>query len=148
MPTPGYGRVPSSTGWESQQRPSRGAHSIRLLRNVMGLWLLQECRRHWEGRRERISYDQLNALAVQVEGETPLFDPDDDRFLAPGDMPARIAAACRATDQAPPRSAGETVRSILLSLACKYRLVLERLERVTHREIGVVHVIGGGAPHP
>jgi rhamnulokinase len=119
--------------------------TIRLLRNVMGLWLLQECRRHWERHRERISYDQLNAQAARVEGETPLFDPDDDRFLAPGDMPARIAAACRATDQAPPRSAGETVRSILLSLACKYRLVLERLERVTHREIGVVHVIGGGA---
>jgi rhamnulokinase len=75
----------------------------------------------------------------------PLFDPDAERFLRPGDMPAEIVAACLETGQAPPEGPGEVIRSVLVSLACKYRLVLERLELVTGREIEVVHVIGGGA---
>ena len=74
-----------------------------------------------------------------------LFDPDAPGFLSPGDMPARVREACRAADQPVPESEGEVVRSILLSLACKYRLVLERLQRVTGRDVEVVHVIGGGA---
>jgi rhamnulokinase len=111
--------------------------TIRLLRNVMGLWLLQECRREW-GDPE---YEELQRLAEEARPDVPLFDPDDDAFLAPGDMPERIAAAC---DPAP-EGRGEVVRSILTSLACKYRLVLERLEAVTGREVDVVHVIGGGA---
>jgi rhamnulokinase len=110
--------------------------TIRLLRNVMGLWLLQECHREWD-----VSYDELQALAAEARPDVPLFDPDDEAFLRPGDMPARIAAAC---DPAP-EGRGELVRSILTSLACKYRLVLERLEAVTGREVDVVHVIGGGA---
>ena len=114
--------------------------TIRLLRNVMGLWLVQECRRHWDA-----SYDELHALAERARADVPLFDPDDDRFLPPGDMPARIAAACADRDQAPPDGRGEIVRSALVSLACKYRLVLERLERTTGREVEQVHVIGGGA---
>jgi rhamnulokinase len=113
--------------------------TTRLLRNVMGLWLVQECRRAWGA-----DYDELHRLAEQVEGHVPLFDPDDERFLAPEDMPAQIAAACRASGQAPPQSPGALVRSILLSLACKYRLVVERLERVTGRPVEVVHVVGGG----
>ena len=75
----------------------------------------------------------------------PLFDPDDDGFLAPGNMPARILAACRESGQEPPSTPGEIARSVLTSLACKYRLVLERLERVSGRDVDVVHVIGGGA---
>jgi rhamnulokinase len=113
--------------------------TTRLLRNVMGLWLVQECRRAW-----RADYDELHRLAEEVEGEVPLFDPDDEGFLAPDDMPAQIEAACRAGGQAPPGTRGEVVRSILVSLACKYRLVVERLERVTGRQVEVVHVIGGG----
>ena len=114
--------------------------TIRLLRNVMGLWLVQECRRRFGA-----DYDELHRLAEEVQGEVPLFDPDDDAFLAPADMPAEIAAACQAAGQGSPRSPGEVVRSILVSLACKYRLVLERLERVSGREVERVHVIGGGA---
>ena len=114
--------------------------TIRLLRNVMGLWLVQECRRRWGA-----DYDELHRAAAAVDAEVPLFDPDDDEFLAPEDMPARIAAACEASGQAAPASRGELVRSILVSLACKYRLVLERLVRVTGRQVDVVHVIGGGA---
>jgi rhamnulokinase len=113
--------------------------TIRLLRNVMGLWLVQECRRRWG-----VDYDELHRLAEEVDGDVALFDPDDDAFLAPDDMPARVRAACQAAGQAPPQTQGEVVRAILTSLACKYRLVLERLIRVSGRRVDVVHMIGGG----
>jgi rhamnulokinase len=115
--------------------------TIRLLRNVMGLWLLQECRRHWGS----YDYDELCAMAADEDGEVPLFDPDGEEFLAPGDMPERIAAACRRLGQAPPEGPAAIVRSLLVSLACKYRFVLERLQEVSGREVDCIHVIGGGA---
>jgi rhamnulokinase len=118
---------------------------IRLLRNVMGLWLVQECRREWAASGGPSDYDEVTRLAVAAGDDVPLFDPDADGFLAPGGMPARIAEACRAAGQEPPSTPGEIVRSAVTSLACKYRLVLERLERVTGRDVDVVHVIGGGA---
>jgi rhamnulokinase len=118
--------------------------TTRLLRNVMGLWLLQECRRSLAPAGVS-AYDDLLRLAEAASDDVPLFDPDDDDLLRPGDMPARIAAACVRAGQSPPATTGELVRSILVSLACKYRLVLERLERVTGRSIETVHVIGGGA---
>jgi rhamnulokinase len=119
--------------------------TTRLLRNVMGLWLVQECRREWAAEGGPSDYDEIARLAAEAPADVPLFDPDDDGFLAPGGMPARIADACRAAGQDAPATPGETVRSAVTSLACKYRLVLERLERVTGREVDVVHVIGGGA---
>jgi rhamnulokinase len=115
--------------------------TIRLLRNVMGLWLLQECRRHWNGP----DYEELRRVAEAAPAAVPLFDPDDDGLIAPGEMPDRIAAACRAAGQPAPEGKGEMVRSILTSLACKYRVVLERLERMSGRTVDVVHVIGGGS---
>jgi rhamnulokinase len=113
--------------------------TIRLLRNVMGLWLVQECAARWGS-----SYEELHELAAAARPDVCLFDPDDDRLLRPGDMPALIAERCAALGQPKPEDRGEIVRSILTSLACKYRLVLERLEHVTGREVEVVHVIGGG----
>ena len=113
--------------------------TIRLLRNVMGLWLVQECRRSLG-----MQYDELQRLAEEATGDVPLFDPDRNAFLAPDDMPAEIARACAAGGQSPPGTPGELIRSVLTSLACKYRLVLERLTRVTGRHVEVVHVIGGG----
>jgi rhamnulokinase len=115
--------------------------TTRLLKNVMGLWLLEESRRHWDD----TSYDELHERALQAPEDVPLFDPDHDEFLRPGDMPARIAAACERTGQPAPDGVGATVRSILVSLACKYRWTLERLEAVSGREIHRIHVIGGGA---
>jgi rhamnulokinase len=114
--------------------------TTRLLKNVMGLWLEQECARVWGA-----DHGELFAAADGVAADVPLFDPDDEAFLAGGDMPALIAAACERTGQRAPRDRAETVRAILVSLACKYRLVLERLERVTGRDLRCVHVIGGGA---
>ena len=113
--------------------------TIRLLKNVMGLWLEQECARVWDA-----GFPELHRLAAEAPADVPLFDPDADAFLAPGDMPARIADACERTGQRAPAGRGETVRSILVSLACKYRFVLERLEAVAGRDITCIHAIGGG----
>ncbi len=115
--------------------------TIRLLRNVMGLWLLQECKRRWEP----CDYDELLRAGSAARQDVALFDPDDKAFLAPGDMPARIVEACAATGQRPPGTRGELVRSIVASLACKYRVVLDGLREATGRPVDRVHVIGGGA---
>jgi rhamnulokinase len=118
--------------------------TVRLLRNVMGLWLLQECRRAWAERGKVLEYEELHRLACDAPADEPLFDPDAPALLRSGDMPGLIASACRAAGQAEPSGPGELVRSILLSLACKYRLVLERLQLVTGRRARAVHVVGGG----
>jgi rhamnulokinase len=110
--------------------------TIRLLKNVMGLWIEQECARVWD-----VPYPELHRAALEAGADVPLFDPDDEVFLKPGDMPARVAAACGRDDM----SRGETIRAIFTSLACKYRVVLERLEAASGREITTLHVIGGGA---
>jgi rhamnulokinase len=119
--------------------------TIRLLRNVMGLWLVQECRRQWASAGSPSDYEELHRLAAAARPDVALFDPDDDAFLRPGDMPARIAQACARGRQPVPATRGELVRSILVSLACKYRLVLEQLERTVGIDVDVIHVIGGGA---
>src|SRR4051812_44478045 len=110
--------------------------TIRLLKNVMGLGLEQECARVWDA-----GFAELHAAARAVTGTVPVFDPDDEQFLRGGDMPAMIEQACGRRDM----SRGEIVRSIYLSLAYKYRLVLERLEAASGREVRTLHVIGGGA---
>jgi rhamnulokinase len=117
----------------------------RLLANVMGLWIVQECRRAWQRDGRDHEYGQLLELAEAAGPHQPLFDPDAPRFLPPGDMPGRIADACRESGQSSPESPGGFVRSALTSIACKYRLVLERLERATGRDVEVVYVIGGGS---
>ncbi|MBS1888605.1 MAG: rhamnulokinase [Actinobacteria bacterium] len=120
--------------------------TTRLLKNVMGLWLVQECRRAWAAADPDLSFATLSRLAdAAADEDAALFDPDHPSLLEPGDMPARIAALCAATGSPAPTEPGLLVRSILLSLACKYRLVLEQLESVTGRVAPCVHVIGGGA---
>lgn len=111
----------------------------RLLKNVMGLWLLQECRRGWGSP----DYDALMREAAEAPRGGPLIDPDLPIFLGPGDVSARIAAVCRESGQREPQTPGETARTILESLACKYRVVLEELDKlVGHRE--TITVVGGG----
>jgi rhamnulokinase len=114
--------------------------TTRLLKNVMGLWLEQECARVWDA-----PFAELHRLAAAAPVDVALFDPDEESFLAPGDMPRLIRDAIVRSGQRAPRDRGELVRSIHVSLACKYRFVLERLEAVTGREIRLLHVIGGGA---
>jgi rhamnulokinase len=119
--------------------------TVRLLKNVMGLWLVQQCRAAWEAEGAPIGYDELVLLASSVEGEAPLFDPDEPSLAYPGDMPAKIAALLRASGQHLPEGRGGLVRSIFASLACKYRLVLEYLEQCAERSIDTIHVVGGGS---
>jgi rhamnulokinase len=119
--------------------------TVRLLRNVMGLWLVQECRRAWAAQGAELDYEQLQELAGRAGPGVALFDPDHDSLLRGGEMPAQIAKLCVEGGQSRPADQGELLRCILVSLACKYRLVLERLESVSDRRIDVVHVVGGGA---
>lgn len=122
--------------------------TYRLLRNVMGLWLLEESRRAWQ-RSGRIpddaSYDSLLAAAAVAPPFACVFDPDDPRFLPPGDMPARIRAAAAERGQRLPDEPGAIARAILESLALRYRWVLLRLEELTGRTVTVVHLVGGGS---
>jgi len=118
--------------------------TTRLLENIMGLWLLQECRAEWAAGGERLSWPGIAAAAEKAPGLAALIDPDDPPFLAPGDMTAKIAAFCEKTGQRPPEGVGPTARAVLEALALKTRLVLERLERVTGRAVGTVNMIGGG----
>jgi rhamnulokinase len=117
----------------------------RLLRNVAGLWLLQECREAWAaGGRQREVADLL-ALAEQSPPFRSFVDPNEAAFLAPGDMPERIRDACAATGQEVPEDDGAVVRCVLESLVLKYRQTVELLEAVTGTAAPEVHIVGGGA---
>lgn len=118
--------------------------TIRLLKNIMGLWLVQECRRTWAKAGREWSYEELIPMARDATPFAALVDPDDASFLAPGDMPARLAAFCRKTGQTPPSDEGGFVRCCLESLALRYRWTVERLEEITGTPIRTIHVVGGG----
>jgi rhamnulokinase len=118
--------------------------TTRFLKNVMGLWILQECRRTWAREGRDYSYEELTHFAEAVPGAGSLIDPDHPTFLFPGEMPARVRRFCRETGQSPPEEPGEVVRCVLESLALKYRWVLERAEEITGRRAEVIHIVGGG----
>jgi len=118
--------------------------TYRLLKNIMGLWIVNESRRAWERAGNAYSFPELVALAESAPAFGAFIDPDDDLFLPPGDMPGRIADYCRRTGQKPPAGVGETMRCILESLALKYRFALERVEELTGRRYGGLHMVGGG----
>ena len=120
-------------------------NTFRFLKNIMGLWLVQECRRTWSRSGEQMSYDEISQIAAQAEPFKALIDPDHHLFLASGDMPKRIVDFCKQTNQNLPLTKGEIVRSALESLALKYRWVLEKLEFVKGEAIDTIHIIGGGA---
>ncbi|MFG1820760.1 rhamnulokinase family protein [Kribbella sp. NPDC049174] len=114
---------------------------IRFLRNVMGLWILQECQRIWGA-------DDLPALLAAAADAPPfavLIDPDSPEFLAPGNMPRRIEEHCQAAGQELPRSQAATVRCVLESLALAYRRTLRQAQTIADRPVDVLHVIGGGS---
>jgi len=116
----------------------------RLSKNIMGLWLVQECRREWSRQGEEISFDALTQLAAESEAFLSVIDPDDGLFLAPGDMPSRIQKYCVDTNQRVPQTKGQIIRVVLESIALKYRLVLERLEELSGKHLEPLHIIGGG----
>jgi rhamnulokinase len=116
----------------------------RFSKNVMGLWLVQECRREWMRRGEEMSFDALTQQASESESFLSVIDPDYPEFLHPGDMPARIQKFCADTNQRVPQTKGQIVRIALEGIALKYRLVLQRLEELTGEHLDPIHIIGGG----
>jgi len=120
------------------------AGTYRFLKNIGGLWLVQESRRTWEREGQAMGYDELASLAAEAAPRVSIVEPDHPSFLHPGDMPSRIHEFCRETGQPQPGSVGSVVRCILESLALKYRWVLERLEEMLGRRIERVHIVGGG----
>jgi rhamnulokinase len=120
------------------------AGSTRFLKNVMGLWLLQECRRQWAREGHEYSYEELARIAEGAPSG-PLVDPDHPAFLTPGDMTARIRSFCEETGQAPPERPAEFARCVFESLALKYGHAIEQAQNLTGQGIGTVNVVGGGA---
>ncbi len=118
---------------------------FRFLKNIMGLWLLQQCRNSWIKSGSEISYTDLVKAALDAKAFKCFIDPDSEGFFNPDDMPGAIDEYCSSTGQISPATVGEYVRTILEGLAFKYRLVLEQLMETTGREINRIHIIGGGS---
>jgi len=118
---------------------------IRFLRNNMGLWLLTRCRHAWAEDGETIDYDSLLDQALKSPPFKCVIDPDDHSFLNPPDMPAAIEAFCSAAGMAVPESKGEFVRTILESLALKYRFILDQINSMRTEPVEELHIVGGGS---
>jgi len=119
--------------------------SVRLLKNIVGLWIVQECRRHWTKEGKNYDFAALEKLAADAPPFVSLINPDDPRFLSPDDMPKKIAEFCEETGQPVPASHGACMRCIYESLALFYRVVMRRLERLTGKKIERLHIVGGGS---
>jgi rhamnulokinase len=120
-------------------------NTYRFLKNIMGLWIIQQCRLAWAADGMKYDYTALTQMAAQAPAFGALIDPDDPSFLLPGDMPARIAAYCIRTHQAVPEGVAAITRCVLESLALKYRHVLDLVMKVSGQPVDVLHILGGGA---
>ena len=118
--------------------------SIRFLKNIIGLWIVQECRRAWARSGDDFDYEQLTRMAEAALPLQAFIDPNAARFAKPDGMPQKIADYCRETDQPVPRTPGEIIRCVLESLALLYRQTLDQLEEMTARKLSVLHIVGGG----
>ncbi len=119
--------------------------TVRLLKNIVGLWIIQECRRTWAKAGQELDYAKLTELATAAPPFVSLINPTDPRFINPDDMPEKIAAFCRETEQPVPESPGAVVRCVLESLALLYRRTLKQIEQLTGIRFERVHVVGGGS---
>ncbi len=117
---------------------------FRPLKNIMGLWLIQECRRDWMKNGEKLGWNEIVQLAEKESPFRSIIDTDCADFYAGGDMPAKIRAFCERTGQAAPENVGQTARCIYESLALKYRWALERLEEIKGARIDTLNIVGGG----
>ncbi len=121
------------------------AGSILLMRNLTGLWIIQECLRQWEKDGLQSGWEGIISAAAQAQSCGSYFDPNAKQFQHPGDMPKFIHDYCVATGQQPPRTVGETARCTFESLSLSYRSVLESIELVTGRHLETIRVVGGGS---
>ncbi len=120
-------------------------NTYRLLKNVMGLWILHQCRQTWAAQGKKYSYEELVFLAQKVPPHQAIIDPDDDRFLPPGNHPQKIKDYCAETGQTVPTDTGSIVRIVLESLALKYRFVLDILRDLSQQPVDLLYIGGGGA---
>ncbi len=118
--------------------------TIRFLKNIMGLWIIQESRRQWKREGKDYSFAQMETWAKECKPFQSLIDPDHPSFATPGNMPEKIREFCRRTGQHVPESVGEVVRCIYESLALKYRKTAESIEAMMGKKAKVIHVVGGG----
>lgn len=118
--------------------------TFRLLKNVMGLWIAQQCRAAWAEQGAEYSYNDLTAQAINAEPFRSLINPDHYLFFPPGDMPQRIREFCRISGQPVPETVGQVMRTVYESLAFKYRYVLDSLLRISGQPVDRIHIIGGG----
>ena len=119
--------------------------TYRLLKNIAGLWLVQQCKRVFEKTGEKLEYSDLVRLAQEAPPLKSFIDPDDSRFINPPDMPAEIRSFCRETRQPIPGTKGALIRCALESIALKYQVVLGCLEKVGGKRVEVIHIVGGGS---
>lgn len=119
--------------------------TVRLLKNITGMWLIQECRRRWQDDGMDRPWNELMRLAEHARPFAALVDPDAPELLGPPDMPAAIREACAASDQQPPDSIGGYVRVCLESLAVRYRATLDELESLVGHRLDTIHIVGGGS---
>jgi len=119
--------------------------TTRLLKNVTGLWLIQECRRAWHNEGKTFSYEEETHLTEQAEPFRSFINPDHPLFLNPTHMPTALQRYCRETNQPVPESEGALLRCIIESLALRYRFVLDRIEQLTQQRFPGLHIVGGGA---
>ncbi len=118
--------------------------TVRPLKNISGLWLVQQCRATWEAEGDSFSYTELSRMAEASAPFSALIDPDDPSFTQAGDMPSRIVEFCLKAGQRPPTTRGEMVRTVLESLALRYRMVLEAIEDINEERKETLHIVGGG----
>ncbi len=118
--------------------------TVGFLKNIIGLWLIQESRRQWQRQGEDYSYADLEKLALAAEPFKCFIDPDAPEFVPHGNIPKRVQEFCEKTGQYVPQTVGEIMRCIYESLAMKYKLTFEKLCECTERDYPVIHVIGGG----
>lgn len=118
--------------------------TIRILKNIMGLWLEQESRRQWKREGTEYTFDELSAMAAASEPLRSIINPDDPMFSPAGNMPRRIREYCKNTGQPVPESDGAVVRCIFESLALRYRWTAEKLEEMTSRSYPTINIVGGG----
>jgi rhamnulokinase len=119
-------------------------NSIRFLKNIMGLWLIQQCKSTWEADGQNYSYSDLVKMAESAKPLVSFIEPNYEPFLSHGNMPQRIIEFCKNTGQKVPETKGAILRCALESLALKYRWVLEKLEEMLGKKINTIHIVGGG----
>ena len=118
--------------------------SYRFSKNVMGLWIVQQCRRQWQKEGRDYSYTELTEMALNAASMKTLIDPDYSEFLQMGNMIEKVKTYCQITDQSVPTTEGEMIRAALQGLALRYRYIIERLEEVSGKKTSTIHIVGGG----